>query len=190
MNDAATTPIPLPAWRRIFGFALNPGGAIRGHLAQVPLAQAYAVPALAFALFFLQAGLDRARVGKADGATVALLVLAGLLFGTLGVALVAVLGWGAVRLLGGSATLGEVQRAFTLAYSPTLISTLLGLAFSLAFGWRTAIAFGVTGVLWALGPMTGAARQMLGGRLWPAIAVSSLCGLAVLFAWAGLEKLV
>jgi hypothetical protein len=30
---------------------------------------------------------------------------------------------------------------------------------------------------------------MLGGRLWPAIAVSSLCGLAVLYGWAMLEAL-
>ncbi len=188
MNEAVS--VPQPAWRRIFGFALDPGGLIRGQLAQVPLAEAFAVPAMAFALFFLQTGLDRARVGKADGVTVALLTLAGLLFGTLGIGLVALLGWGAVRALGGTAAIGEVQRAFALAYSPALISTLLGLGVSLLLGSRTALVFGVTGVLWALGPMSGAVRQMLGGRQWGAIAVSTLCGLAVLLGWARLEALL
>jgi hypothetical protein len=189
MPEPASLP-NLPTWKRIFGFALDPGGAVRTQLETVPLVQAFAIPATAFGLFFLQTGLDRARVGKLDGAGVAMLTLAGLAFGTLGIALVAALGWGAIRVAGGNTSLGAAQRAFALAYSPTLISTLIGIGCSLALGWHTAIAFGVTGVLWALGPMSGAVRQMLDGRLWPAIAISTLCGLAVLFGWARLEALV
>lgn len=181
---------PLPVWRRIFGFALDPGEAVRQQLETVPILQTLAIPAMAFALFFLQTGLDRARGGTLDAAGVGVLVLAGLVFGTAGLAAIAGLGWGVIRALGGRASPGMALRAFTLSYATTLISVLLGLAFNLAFGWNTAIAFGATGVLWALGPMSGAIRQMLGGRLWPAIAVSSLCGLAVLFAWASLERLV
>jgi hypothetical protein len=190
LSETASAPGSLPAWRRVFGFALDPGGAVRAQLGAVSITQALAIPAAAFALFFLQTGLDRARTGTLDGAGVGILVLAGLAFGTIGLAAIAVLGWGAIRALGGTAGFDTALRAFALSYCPTLISVLLGLAFSLALGWNTAIAFGVSGVLWALGPMSGAIREMLGGRLWPAIAVSSLCGLAVLYAWAMLEALV
>lgn len=176
----------VPGWKRIFGFALDPGGAVNGTLGNAPLAEAMAVPAMAFGLFFLQTGLDRARAGTIDGAGVAMLVLAGLALGTLGLVIVAGLGWGAIRAFGGTAAFGTALRAFALSYSPTLISVMLGMIFNLTFGWNTAIAFGATGVLWALGPMSGAIRQMLDGRLWPAIMVSSLCGLEILLAWAWL----
>lgn len=186
-----TTETPrLPLWRMMFGLALDPGGALRRHLDDVPLAQAFAIPGMAFALFFLQTGLDRSRSGQLDGAGVGMLVLAGLVFGTLGVALVALAGWSAIRLLGGQAGMAEALRSFALSYSPTLIYTLVGIAFSMAFGWHTAVAFGVTGVLWALAPMSAAAREMLGGRQWPAIAVATLCGMLVLIGWARLEALV
>ena len=46
-----------------------------------------------------------------------------------------------------------------------------------------------TGVLSALGLMTGAVREMLGGRLWPALALTTLCGLLILFGWSRLAVL-
>lgn len=188
MTEAASE-APVPLWRTLAGLMLDPGGAVRRGLGDIGIAAALAVPGMAFTLFFLQSGLDRVRTGTIEGAGVALLTGAGLLFGTLGVALVALVGWGAVRALGGAIALAEALKAFALCYTPTLIYTLLGIVCNLALGWNTALAFGVTGVLWALGPMTGAVREMLGGRLWPALAVSTLCGLIVLYGWSLLGAL-
>lgn len=188
MTDAAT-PLQMPLWRSLASVMLDPGGAVRRGLGDVGPVRALAVPGMAFTLFFLQSGLDRVRGGTIDGAGALLLTLAGLGFGTLGVAMVALVAWGAVRALGGIITLAEALTAFALCYAPTLVYTLLGIGCNLAFGWNTALAFGVTGMLWALGPMTGAVRAMLGGRLWPALAVSTLCGVLILYGWSRLEAL-
>lgn len=188
MPDAAS-PSPLPFWRTLASLMLDPGGAVRRGLGGVGPAEALAIPAIAFTLFFLQSGLDRVRGGNIDGAGVALLAAAGLGFGTFGVALVALAAWGAVRVLGGAIAMADALKAFALCYAPTLVYTLLGIGCNLALGWNTALAFGVTGVLWALGPMTGAVREMLGGRLWPALAVSTLCGVLILYGWSRLAVL-
>lgn len=179
----------LPPWRVAARIMFDPGGTVRRGLGQIGPVEALAIPATAFTLFFLQSGLDRVRAGTLDGSGAFLLAGAGLSFGTIGIALVALSAWSAVRLLGGGIALGEAIKTFALCYTPTLIYTLLGMACNLALGWNTALAFGVTGVLWALGPMTGAAREMLGGRLWPALAVSTLCGLIILYGWSRLGAL-
>ncbi len=179
-------PVTRPPWRGLAAVMIDPGGAVRRGLGEIGAVQALAVPAMAFALFFLQTGLDRVRAGNLDGAGVALLTGAGLGFGTIGVALVAVAAWAAIRILGGTAAPAETIKVVALCHAPTLVHTLFGTLCSLAFGWNTAIAFGVTGVLWALAPMTVAVREMLGGRLWPSLLVSTLCGLLILFAWSRL----
>lgn len=189
MTDAATQ-TSMPLWRSLAGVMLDPGGAVRRGLGDIGPAQALAVSATAFTLFFLQSGLDRVRAGTIDGTGAALLTLAGLGFGSLGVGLVALVAWSGVRVLGGTIAAVDALKAFALCYTPTLVYTLLGIACNLAFGWNTALAFGVTGVLWSLGPLTGAVREMLGGRLWPALTVSTLCGVLILYAWSRLGALL
>ena len=188
MTEAATD-TPMPLWRTLASLMLDPGGMVRRGLGDVGPAAALAIPATSFTLFFLQSGLDRVRGGTIDGTGVGLLAAAGLGLGTLGVALVALTAWGAVRALGGTIAMADALKTFALCYAPMLVYTLLGIACNLAFGWNTALAFGVTGVLWALGPMTGAVREMLGGRLWPALALSTLCGLLILYGWSRLAVL-
>lgn len=75
------------------------------------------------------------------------------------------LAWG-TPFGGKSGGLGEAVRAFALAYSAALVYVVIGLLFNLFFGWNTAVAFGVTGVLWALGPMIAVLKGMVGGRSW------------------------
>lgn len=78
--------------------------------------------------------------------------------------------------------------SFALGYSATLVYALIGLFFSLALGWKTAVAFGVTGVLWALSPTMFTIRQMSGDRIAFSIALTTLCGAVLLFGWALLGR--
>ena len=61
---------------------------------------------------------------------------------------------------------------------------LLGLLANLLLGWNTALAFGITGVLWALGPMLAAVKELTAGKTWVSIVVSTVCGALVLLGWA------
>jgi len=175
---------PPALWRVMLSVAVDPGSLIRDRFAETRFASALLVSGVAFMLFFLQTGIDRARDGQLDAGGIALLSLVGLVFGTAGISMTAVVGWAGARLMGGSGKLGEAIRAFALAYSATLIYTAMGLAFNLILGWNTTVAFGVTGVLWALGPMISVLKGMVGGRGWPATLLATACGLMVLVGWA------
>ena len=170
--------------RPVLSIMLNPGHVIRDLLGDVPLPVAFIVPGLAFTVFFLQTGLDLWRAGAKSPAGVVGLTFLGTLYGTVGLALVAAVAWAVSRPLGGTRSLEWTLRAFGLCYSPTLIYATLGLLFNLAFGWRTSLAFGVTGVLWALAPLIIAIREMLDERLGAGIALATFCGGLVLFGWA------
>jgi hypothetical protein len=172
--------------RTALGVMLDPGNLLRSRLADTGYGMALGVSGLAFLLFFLQTGIDRARESHVGGKTIVVLCLVGLVFGTVGVAIIALVGWLGARFLGGKGTIGEAIRAFGLSYSPTLIYTTVGLFFNLIFGWNTAVAFGVTGLLWALGPMITALTEMVGGRRGAASAIATVCGLITLLGWARL----
>ena len=185
MRDERMSDDPPPAlWRVILSVAVDPGSLIRNRLADTRFVSALLVSGVAFMLFFLQTGIDRAREGQISAGGVVLLSLVGFTYGTVGISMTGVVGWAGARLLGGSGKLGEAIRAFALAYSATLIYTSLGLMFSVILGWNTAVAFGVTGVLWALGPMISVLKGMVGGRSWPATLLATACGLMVLVGWA------
>jgi len=180
-STAASVRIGL---KSTFQVMLNPGYVIRELLAGVPIPFALSVSGLAFTFLFLQTGLDLWRTGAKSPAGVAGLTFLGTLYGTVGVVLMATLAWAVSKPLSGACGLEWTLRAFALSYSPALIYAALGLFFNLAFGWHTAIAFGATGVLWALAPLIFASREMLGGRLWAGIVMSTLCGGLILFGWA------
>jgi len=163
---------------------LNPGQVVRGFMGEVPLVFSFCISGMAFTLFFLQTGLDRHRVGNLSDGGVALLALTGILYGTLGVATVAAIGWGLTYPAKTDRSLPWALRAFALSYSPALVYASLGVIFNVAFGWNTAIAFGVTGVLWAIGPLIATVREMLGGRLGVSMVIATICGGLVLFGWA------
>ncbi|MBL8242915.1 MAG: hypothetical protein JNL89_01930 [Rhodanobacteraceae bacterium] len=176
-------------WRVVFATMAAPGEILRRHAGALPAPWALGVSGTAFALFFAQTGIDLHRGQPWDAAALAALgVLAsgGALLGVIGVALLAVAAWLLTRPFGSEAGLAWTLRAFALAFSPTLVYGVCGLAAQLLLGWPAALAFGVTGYLWALGPLHAAISELSGGRaVVDAILTTALGGL-LLLAWAAL----
>ncbi|MBN2027371.1 MAG: hypothetical protein JW854_11490 [Actinobacteria bacterium] len=170
--------------RTALAMIVNPAKVVKSALERVPWPVSLSVSGLAFTLLFLQTGLDMHRVGTASAGTVVGFTFLGLAMGTAGMALVAALAWAVSRLLGGGCPLDWIIKAFCLAYTPALIFVSLGFIFNLSAGWNTAVAFGVTGVMWALMPLNAVLREMTGERLGVSLALSTLCGGLVLGAWA------
>jgi hypothetical protein len=135
-------------------------------------------------LFFMQTGLDLLRIGQKGIGFVVLLSVEGVLFGSLGIALLAVLAWSITRLFKGARPIGWAISAFGLGYCSTLIFTILGMFFSLVLHWNTSVAFGVSGVLWATGPMIASIRQMSRENTVLSIIVATICSGLLLFGWA------
>ena len=163
---------------------LNPGQVVKGALDQVPWVVSLSISGLAFTLFFLQTGMDMHRVGTASAGAAVGFTFLGTAMGTAGVALVAAVAWSLARLLGCDRPLEWSVRAFCLAYTPTLIFVAVGLIVNLAAGWNTAVAFGVTGALWALYPILAIVREMTGDKLGASLAISTICGGLILCGWA------
>jgi len=170
--------------RSALAMILSPAQVVRGALDQVPWPVSLGISGLAFTLFFLQTGLDMHRVGTAStGAAVGFTFL-GLAFGTAGVAVTAAVAWAASRTLGCERSLQWAVCSFCLGYTPTLIFVVVGLVFNLVAGWNTAVAFGVTGVLWALYPTLATVREMTGQKLGASLVISTVCGALILCGWA------
>lgn len=163
---------------------LNPAQALRGALERIPWVFCLTVSGTAFTLFFLQTGLDMYRVGTASTGAVVGFTFLGTAMGTVGVALVAALSWALSLLFGNGRSLEWTVRAFCLAYTPTLIFVGVGLIVNLTVSWNTAVAFGVTGVLWALYPILAICREMTGEKLAASLAISTICGALILCGWA------
>ena len=168
---------------------LSPGSVIEGMVGQTAWATALGVSGSAFALFFLQTGLDKARASSGGIQEALVFGAAGILYGTIGVSSVGTIAWMLSKLFGGQRSLSWAIRAFSVSYSPALVYSGLGLPFNLILGWNTAVAFGVTGVLWALGPMMSTTRSMTEGRMGPAAVISTICGGLLLFGWSFLSAI-
>ena len=70
-----------------------------------------------------------------------------------------------------------------------LVYGAAGLVFNLFFKWNTSLAFGVTGVLWALGPMMAVFRQLSKGKIAGSVVFATICGALVLLGWGALDGL-
>lgn len=171
-------------WRLVLAVMFNPGGLIKEQLSTVRWPLTLLIPGLAFALFFMQTGLDRMNVGDMDITGTLVLTAVGLFYGTIGVALISLVGWVGSRIFGGKSTITNAIKLFSLVYSPTLVYVVLGILANLMFGWRTAVAFGVTGVLWAIGPMITSLRQMTGGKTIASVVLATICGAFLLLGWS------
>lgn len=189
-GSAKTWVATRPAlWRLVFATMAAPAEIIRRHAADLPAPMALMVSGSAFACFFAQTAIDLQR-GQAwdQGALAGAAVLAasGLLLGTLGVALLALLTWVLTRPLGADTPFGYTLRAFGLAFAPTLVYGLCGLAAQLGLGWPAALAFGVTGYLWALAPLNAAITDLVGERRAAGLLLTTLIGAVLLLAWAAI----
>lgn len=166
---------------------LNPGEAIKGALQGVPWPFCLGVSGLAFTLFFLQTMLDMHRVGTAGTGRVIGFTFLGLGVGTIGIGLVAALAWALARPMGCTRSLEWTIQAFCLAYTSTLVFTVVGLIFNLAAGWNTAVAFGITGALWAFHPLVSILKEMTGQKLAASLVLATVCGCLILSVWAALS---
>ncbi|HHV15415.1 MAG TPA: hypothetical protein GXX58_02410 [Gelria sp.] len=184
----AIAPAVQPRWKVALSMMINPGEVVKNQMSQVPWPFSLLVSGLSFTLFFLQTGLDMLRSGQISTSTVVLITMLGLVYGTVGIALIAAMAWALAQGSERSYTIDWAISAFALGYSATLVYALLGIIFSLALGWKTAVAFGVTGVLWALRPTLFTVRQMSGDRMAFSIALATLCGAILLFGWALLGR--
>jgi hypothetical protein len=145
---------------------------------------ALAIPGIAYTLLSLQAGFDLQRAGVAvNGVRLALLLGKGALLGTAGIALLALFAYAVLRASGTRVTAGAAIRAFAMAHVIPLLYAVCGMGLNLVLGWNTALACGVTGLLWALGPLTGSLQELSGGKSWLAATLSTLTGGLLLFAW-------
>jgi len=169
-----------PKWRQLLAVMFNPAGLIQERISTVSWLKTLLIPGLAFSLFFMQTALDQ----NFEGVRTLFLTLLGLLYGTVGIIFISLIAWGGSRIFGGKTKATSAIRSFALAYSPTLIYVVLGFFANTFLGWRTAIAFGVTGVLWALGPMITTLRQMTGGKTVASITLATICGAILLFGWS------
>jgi len=179
-TTTAKRPNPL---RAALAMMINPAAVLQKRVARVPWPFSLSVSALAFLLFFMQTGLDLLRTGQKGAGFVVLLSVEGLLFGSLGIALLAGIAWAITRIFKGDKPLGWAVSAFGLGYCSTLIFTVLGLLFSLLLHWNTSVAFGVSGVLWATGPMIASIKQMSRDNTALSVIVATVCSGLLLLGW-------
>lgn len=177
-----------PAWKTALLMIMNPGEAVKDRMSQLAWPYALLVSGTAFTFFFMQTGIDLYRTGNVGLSSVIIISMLGLIYGTLGIAMLASLSWLLSQAGQRNIPLEWAISSFSLGYSATLIYAVIGLLFSMIFGWRTSIAFGVTGVLWALRPNMATIKQMSGDKTGFSIALTTMCGIIILFAWALLGK--
>jgi len=170
--------------RSLFAVVTNPRVVFQEHIQHIPAPLCLLVSGLAFSLFYLQTGLDIAQPGWRGWLLAGALMALGAIVGTAGVGILALIAWVLTRPFGETQPVGWAVKAFGLAYVPSLIYVLLGLFANVVLGWNTALSFGVTGLLWALGPMIVAIRQMAGGRTGVAVVLATICGALMLSGWA------
>lgn len=174
----------LPPWKIFFGMITSPGQTISHHLQGLHWGYALAVPGIAFVLLFLQTGLDLQRAGKIDNTGVLYVTLKGLAMGTAGMLVIAAVIWAGSKLWGNANSIADAVRTTGLAFCATLLYSLCGLIINLSLQWNTAVAFGVTGLLWALSPVSAAVKQSTNEKIAPAVVLTTLCGALLLAGWA------
>lgn len=171
-------------FKTIFGMMINPSGTIKGALLSTKWYLSVGVSALAFALFFGQTGLDLYKTGQKGWDFLLMSGIIGLLYGLIIIPLLGLFIWTLLKLSKGEGTVKETVSVFCLSYSGALIYGLIGMIFSLILGWKTSIAFGVTGVLWAIGPMIITIRNLSGGKNALSIPIATAVGVVVLLSWS------
>lgn len=174
----------------VFTMMMNPKAAIDAGLKKFPWFFSLGISGLAFCTFFLQTGLDLYKTGQEAFDYVLMQSALGLGFGAIAIPITGILVWPLLKLKKGELSLTETISLMCLSYSATLVYGLIGLGFSLILGWKTAIAFGATGVLWSMGPLMISLRSASKGDTVMAVILTSLVGAGILFAWQALQWLV
>ena len=143
--------------RTIFGMMINPSGTLKNDLYKTG-----------------QKGLNFVLL---SGAT-------GVVYGLCVIPLVGFFIWILIKLFISDRKVKETISSFCLSYSGALVYGVLGIVFSLVLGWKTSVAFGVTGVLWAIGPMMISIRELTGGKSALSVFIATAVGAMVLVSWS------
>jgi hypothetical protein len=167
----------------------SPGTVLKNAAAGLPFYFSLIISGSAFGLFFLQTGLDLYRTGQKSLMFITLMALLGFAFGMLVVPLISTFIWLIAKGFGSDKTIKWAISAFSLSYSGALIYSICGILISAFLGWRTAIAFGVSGVLWATGPMIAAIREMIGGKVFTCVLLATVAGSIVLYCWSFIARI-
>ena len=175
-------------WKTILKMISNPGEAVKKKMTLVPWPYALLISGLSFTLFFLQTGIDLYRVGNIGIDRVILIGMIGLFYGTAGVTLLAIMSWVLAQAGKREYSIDWAISNFALGYTVALIYSICGLLFSLVFKWNTAVAFGITGVLWSLRPTMFTIKQMSGDATAFSIVLTTICGAIMLFGWGLLGR--
>ncbi|KJS21673.1 MAG: hypothetical protein VR72_09250 [Clostridiaceae bacterium BRH_c20a] len=178
-----------PIFRTIISMMISPATALKSAVAGIPWFFSLGVSALAFAFFFMQTGLDLYKTGQKGLQFVMLSAGAGIVYGITVIPLLGAIIWVILKLTKSDKSIGWAISSFCLSYSGALIYGICGILFSFVFGWKTSIAFGVTGVLWATGPIIMSIREMTGGKSTLSIPLATIAGAVVLFTWSFFGKI-
>lgn len=171
-------------FRTIFGMMINPSGTIKNALLSTKWYFSVAISGLAFGLFFVQTGLDLYKTGQKGISFVWISGGTGVLYGVIAIPLIGFLLWTILKIYKSEKDIKTTISSFCLSYSGALVYGTLGLIFSLVLGWKTSIAFGVTGVLWAIGPMIIGIREMTKGKNGMSIPIATVISAVVLVSWS------
>jgi len=171
-------------FKTVLGMMINPSATLKSALLNTKWYFSLAISALAFGLFFVQTGLDLYKTGQQGFGFVLLSALGGMVYGMLAIPLIGFFIWALLKLFRSNNDLQTTIASFCLSYSGALVYGICGIIFSLFLGWKTSVAFGVTGVLWAIGPMIVAIREMTGGKNGLSIPIATLVSAIVLISWS------
>lgn len=174
--------------RTVMNMMFSPGTALKKAISDTPFYFSLIVSGLAFGLFFLQTGLDLYKTGQQSLVFALSTAFIGALFGMIAVPLISIFIWGVAKPFGSDKSMQWTISAFCLSYSGALVYSIFGIVANLIFGWRTAVAFGVTGVIWATAPMIVTIREMIGGKILLCVVLATVTGSTVLFCWSFIGK--
>lgn len=170
--------------RTIFDMMLRPMKALNATKEQIPWPMSLIVSGLAFGLFFLLTGLDLFKTGQKGFLFVVGSVASGLAYGLVVIPVLAVVMWLIMKLFKTEQNLKWAIRSLCMSYSGALVYGIVGLVCSLFLDWKVSIAFGLTGVLWAIGPMFFVFRKMSKDNIPISLLLSTVIGSAVLYSWS------
>lgn len=164
-------------------YLLDPGEIINSEIkSNIPLI-GLLISGFSFMMFFILTGLD-------NQTEILFPAIKGLLFGTIGIAFLAVIIWLIVRGLNNGTKLAHVIGSFSLCYTTTMIFTLLGLFLKIILGWNTSVSLGMSGILFAFSPMISVIASFTGGKRFLDVIIITFAGIYVILFWALLNKML
>ena len=171
-------------FRTVFGMMISPASVVKDAMHNTKWYLSVLISALAFGLFFIQTGLDLYKTGQKEMNFVVLSTFTGVLYGAIFIPILAIIMWLILKLSKSNKDLKSTISTFCLSYSGAFIYGISGIVFSIVFGWKTSVAFGVTGVLWAIGPMIISIREMTDGKNALSIPIATIVSVIVLTTWS------